>query len=587
MRRMSLSGIAGQAALVLVLGVTHAAPVRAQIARVRTAAPDAPKMLIVPFQRDSVDSTLAVGLADGFRDRIQDAWLTRFNPILKDGMNRALVESGFPTEVPLDHNVVIQLARFLNAKLLVEGNILQQSDDSLLIIARLSEAVGALPQSATASVTVARSRADHGTGASLANRLADAYRSFADVQQCRDKVQAQDYGAATRAAEVALERYPNSSSALLCLANVARAQHASQDSIVALLRRAASVDSLNTTVRRQLAQIYEQQGDTAALIDQLRHILNVDVSDRELRIRTAQLYVQIGEQKGDTSLARMYADSAVQLVDQGLARSPADLDLLTTKSIALAVAHRWAQAAEQLETVASADTARVDSLFVFRIINYYRAIPDSTKWFAWLRRATTKFPHNAGYMFDLSSVALSQADTNTALDAARRYQALQPADLRANLLIARVLTAQGQVDSARAYALPVGADTLLRHYAAAFFIQSGAKALHDSAWARAADDLDTARTWSVSGSDNYITASFYEGIAQLQLAVQADQRANGSRGDCADVQLEKDYLNRAQANIIAGAARNRDQANNLLSNVIPAFQQRADAFTHNYKCPSS
>ncbi len=580
-----------QVATLAVLGAAFAlaAPASAQIARVRTASADAPKMLVMPFQLDSTpvhgDSALSVQIADGFRDRIKDAYLTRFNPILKDGMNRSLVESGFPTDVPLDHTLVIQLARVLNARLIVEGNVLDKPGDSLLVIARLAEAVGATPQSATASTTLPRARVGHETGADLANRLSDAYRSFGDVQQCRQKTDAHDYAAATRAAHTALERYAGSSGALLCLANIARAQNAPQDTVVSLLRRAASVDSLNTTVRRQLAQIYEQTGDTAALIDQLKHILTVDIRDKDLRIRAARLYVQIGGSKGDTAIARQYADSAVQLIDQGLRQSPADIELLMTKSIALAVARRWADAADQMETVASADTGKVDSLFMVRITNYYAAVPDSTRLLAWLVRAVARFPQQASYAYTLSNLALAKGDTTLSLSAARSYLAAAPNDARGHVLIARVLGAQGQTDSAMVHATAaVAADTNMRRFAAAFYIQAGGKALRDSMWARAAGLLDTARTWSEPRSQIYITASFFEGIAQLQMAVQADQRANATRNDCDDVRIELDLLGRSEQNIAAGAAQNRDQANNLLSNVIPAFRQRANAMSHNYKC---
>ena len=43
-----------------------------------------------------------------------------------------------------------------------------------------------------------------------------------------------------------------------------------------------------------------------------------------------------------------------------------------------------------------------------------------------------------------------------------------------------------------------------------------------------------------------------------------------------------DWWAQAEQNIIAGAAQNRDVANRLLSQAIPAYKQRADAFGHNY-----
>jgi len=118
-----------------------------------------PKLLVVPFQREPNDSALAVVLSDNIRNRVRGAHLTRFNPILKEGMCRTLTESGFPCDMPLDANSIRHLARFLNARLIIEGNVIPRGQDSVLIIARLVEASGATPQSATATMTVVRSRA--------------------------------------------------------------------------------------------------------------------------------------------------------------------------------------------------------------------------------------------------------------------------------------------------------------------------------------------------------------------------------------------------------------------------------------------
>lgn len=597
-RRVLVSAVQA-AGFALALSAVGAMPATAQIARVRTASADAPKLLVVTFQREANDSALAVQVADGIRDRVRNAHLTRFNPILKDGMCRALTESGFPCDMPLDQTVVRQLARFLNARLIIEGNVIPRGQDSVLIIARLVEATGQTPQSATASVTSLRSRAA-ASGGDLANRLAESYRAFEDVQQCRQHLASQRYPDALREANSALVRHPASSGALLCMANTLRAQNASQDTIESVLQRAVAVDSLNTTVRRQLAQIYEERGDTTRLLHQLWQILLIDVADKELRMRTARLYVQIGTQTQDTTRARIYADSAVGILNYALARNPADVDLLATKAIALAVRRSWDSAAASMEIIASADSQKVDSLFLLRMTNYLKAIPDSARLMTWTQIATQRMPSEPGYLYELATLAMARADTNLSLDAARRYTQLRPNEGRGHFLIARVFSARavvpqgerpapGVMDSLLVHAEAAAQDSALRPFTAGFFLQVGGRAMGDSNYTRAETLLTRARDLAPAGQLR-VQSAWFLGIAQFQLIRKADSTAENTpqperaTAGCAAVTRVRDLLPLAEQNIVAGVAYNRELGNQLLSQYLPAFRQRSDAFWRNFRC---
>jgi tetratricopeptide (TPR) repeat protein len=596
-QRRILASAVQAAGLALAVGAAATTPAAAQIARVRAASADAPKLLVVVFQRDPNDSALAVQVSDAIRDRIRNAHLTRFNPILKDGMCRTLTESGFPCDVPLEQTQLRPLARHLNARLIIEGNVIPRGQDSVLVIARLVEASGQSPQSATASVTTLRSRAA-ATGGDLANRLSESYRSFEDVQQCRQHLEAQRFPQALQEARNALRLHPSSSAALLCMAMTMRAQNAPQDTIETVLRQAVAVDSLNTTVMRQLASIYEQRADTARLIGMLSKILSIDYADKALRIRTAELYVRIGQQTGDSAVARAYADSAVRLIDAALERSPADIELLLTKSIGMAVKRQWDSAAATLELVASADSQRVDSLFLHRMTNYLKALPDSARLLTWTRIATVKAPTQAGYWFDLANLAMARADTNLSLEAARQYSQLLPNDGRGHLLIARVFSARVTqtnppdrvlIDSLYVHANAAAQDSTLRPFAAGFFLQVGGRAMADTNFARAESLLTRARDYSAPGQLR-VQSSWFLGIAQFQLIRKADSTAEATpqneraTAGCAAVTRVRDLLPLAEANIGAGAAVNRELANQLLSQYLPAFRQRSDAFWRNFRC---
>src|SRR5258708_24567059 len=159
---------AAGAAVALALATPGA---RAQLARPRTASPDAPKLLVMPFQRDRADSALSLLVADGARERLRTNHLDQFNPISRADLCRALTESGFPCDIPLDASTTRQLARFMNIKYVVEANMIRRSGDSLLVVARLSEAQGTDPQAATASAVPTLQQARTRTGSGPITRL--------------------------------------------------------------------------------------------------------------------------------------------------------------------------------------------------------------------------------------------------------------------------------------------------------------------------------------------------------------------------------------------------------------------------------
>ncbi len=557
--------VAGSVALALAVWPV---PAQAQLARQRGPDPNAPKLMVVPFQREGGDSALAVTIADGARDRIATAIPYRFNVIAKGPMNENLAGSGFPVDVPLEISTVRQLARFLNARAVLEGNILRRPGDSVLVIARLGEVVGPNPQSATAVTVVPRARAGAAIGGELANRLLDAYRSFEHVTACNRWVDSSNYARAQQAVDRALQAYAGSATAYLCLARIRRGANAPPDSILAALLRAHDSDSLNSLVLRQLATIYQERADTTAMLHELHHVLSVDVRDNDLRIRVARLYVQRG-----------MPDTALVIVDEGLVANPSSVELLQTKSIALAADNRWRDAATTLSQVAEVDSSNIDSLFAVRITNYYRSIPDSAALLTWLRIVTTRLADQVPYHYSLGEMLFVVGDTAGAIEANRRYMALNPADGRGHLAAARYLAAARQYDSALVHVDAVMGDSTLRTFTPAIYLQAGLQAYRDSNWTRAAALLGQARPYATG---RVLTpVAFFLGLSQVQLGVVADNDAQTNR-NCDAARRAGDLWNSAEQNIIAGVAQNRDAANQLLSQVIPAYKQRADAMTRNF-----
>ncbi len=597
--------VGAPAALLLALG---ASPLTAQLARVRQPSADAPKILVLPFERDRPDSALSLVVADGARERLRVAHLDRFNPITREGLCRALTESGFPCDVPLEPSVVRQLVRWLNAKFVVEGSMIRRPNDEVLVVARLSEAAGADPQAATTSVVTSLQRIGSATGSEIINRLMQGYETFDQVAECRHRLDLHDYAGAMRRARDALRDFPNNAGAHVCIARILEAQNAPADSVIAALHDAYIRDTLNTGVMRRLAQKYEAQHDTTNLLDMLRRILTIDTRDNDLRIRTMYLMVQRG-----------LCDTAVVVVNQALRDNPASAELLNVKSIALAacaaqrrgaadslavgprkdsllraVSALWDSAGTTLALVADIDTTKVDSMFIVRITNDFRSVPDTTRWIRWVAAATVKFPGQLDNWYTLASVRMVKGDSSGAFEAARGLLSHVPAGAdsssspqirgyfaRGSYVVAMLFVGRGPLDSAIAYInSAVRADSTIRPQSAFVYLQAGLKSLRDSVYVVAAERLQKAHDYGTGRL--LVTASLYLGLSQVQVARALDTQVAANHS-CDDARRLPDLWNAAEQNVAQGAAQNRELANQLLT-AVAAFKQRADAMMHNFHC---
>jgi tetratricopeptide (TPR) repeat protein len=567
-----------------VLGAaTLAAPAAAQFARVSTSR-DAVKVLVVPFSRPDRDSAMSVMLSNALRERLKIAYSDRFNVIEKRVIDTNIVISGFAVDMPLDPTNARQLGRVLNARLLVEGIILPAGDDSVQVVGRMAEVVGQRPQSATASVLLERRRVNAGTANEIGNRLADFFRSFEPAKSCNLFREAQDYVKALDAARTALSRYPASSQALLCMAQVLEAQHASPDSIVHLLNLAQSSDSMNVVAQWQLARYAEGRGDTLALIHSLHHILIADFGNNEVRINLARLFTTKG-----------MPDSALTVLDTALNRNPNQADLLDMRSRIYSSMRRFPLAGADLARVAELDTGKVDSAFVFRIVNYFQQANDTASLTTWVRRGTERFPSQTTYWYQLSSILWARNDSTGAVTAIRGYVRLLPAEGRGHLALASYLSALGQVDSALAHALAAGqADSTFRSSAAGILYRAGAEKLRAQDYPGAADLLQRAKDWATGPAAARIQPgiAYYLGLAQYQMAVAADGEAQAAStpaqrdARCDAVRRDLALLAQSNDNVTAGGRTNPETAQQLLTQAIPAYRQRAQTFARQARCPA-
>jgi tetratricopeptide (TPR) repeat protein len=558
-----------------------AVPAAAQVARVTTSVTSV-KVVVVTFSRLDRDSALSVLIANAVRDRLKIAYADRFNAVDKRLIDTNLVAAGFPPDMPLDPTLARQLARVLNARLLLEGVILQLGDDSIEVVGRLSEVTQTLPQSASASVRLERRRAGTGTGNEIANRLADSFRSFEPAKQCQAFRQAQDFAKALNAANDALRRYQNSSQALLCMAQVMRAQNAPPDTVIRVLQRALNSDSMNVLAQWQLMRFYEERNDTSGMILTMHHILIADANNNEVRIALVRLHI-----------ARNEPDSALRILNESLDRNPNQADLLDVRSRVHSMMSRFGDAAADLVHVGQVDSTKVDSALVFRIWSNFKLAHDTASQLAWGDTATRRFPTQTSYWYDLAQLRRAKGDSAGSMQAIRGYLRVLPNDARGNLVYAGYLYDAGQFDSAQVRALAAAAaDSTLRGSAAAILFGIGAR-LRAEHPAEAADLLQRAKDWATTAPPRTREQiAFFLGIAQYQLAVAADSAAQAASGRdqtsarCDAARREAGLIDQVEANVTAGGRTAPETAQQILTQAVPAYRQRAVAFIRTARCPA-
>jgi tetratricopeptide (TPR) repeat protein len=567
--------------------VCLAVPAFAQLVR-QPAPPAGPKLLVVTFGRVvPADSDIAIEVGDAFRERFHLAHTDDFTTIQKRVMCDALDQSGFNCTTELEPTQVGQLANVMNARYIADGRIFPRGRDSLLILVRLVQAIRTNPMGTAAALVLPRSKVSGSAGTALADRIDDKFRSFEYIQRCRDEREQKNYEKAVDAARRAMRYDPQSGGALLCLALTLQDQGSPRDTVQKVLEAAHDADSLNTTVARQLAFMYQEQHDTTQLLHMLHHILEVDINDNELRKSAAQLYVLRG-----------HADSAVMLLDVALQRNPNQWDMLNLKAIALGVEDKWDSAVAVMNFAAEADSSKVDSTFISRTQEFATRLGDTAQILRWVQRGTQKVPTWASNWYLYATLLLGKNDTTGAMAAVKQFMTLQPNDGRGHLVYATLLQATGQEDSALVHGrMAAEVDSTYRPAAAGIFLRAAVKALQASVWPRADTLFGQARQWATGDAQNTATfylgvAQFQEGYQQLQVAdtayrkLQAKDQTARDPG-CAALRASAEFFNQAEANMSSQAAVNRETANQLLT-YIPQFRASLTQLgsARALKCPS-
>jgi tetratricopeptide (TPR) repeat protein len=397
------------------------------------------KLLVLPLAAAAADSATSIAVSDAVRERIAQLAKYKVMVVAKAKLCEALTASGFPCDGLLDEQQARQLARFLQVQAFVTGT-LRRRDATLAANVRVVD-IGGSGMAASFTVT----NGNPGTPAALAEaitqRLNTIIRASEQARECTLNRQRGQFQRALQAAQKALAVDPTSAGAHLCIATVYEAQRLPVDSIIAASERALKGDSLNSAALENIARGYQQKGDTLKATDAFIRQLDGEPRNTSRRLAIVQLLRQMKQYQ-----------RAVDLLDAGLAVSPADQQMLGLKTQICIEGELWRCALSGLLVQAEHDSSLLrDTTFLMTAIGAAQQAADTQALVALTRSAVKNYPSNQSFLKALGAAFEQAGIVDSALIVYKRALALQPGgDVNLSLLVAKTIVDHAVYDTARA-----------------------------------------------------------------------------------------------------------------------------------------
>ncbi len=405
-------------------------------------------LILPPMPDNPGDSTYAVQVGDAIRKKIDGKLRLKLRVVPKDRMAEALGNSGFSPDAILDDNGAIQLARFMNVDAYLWGTLSRTDNVPSLHLRLVDNRRSGLSGWVTVKGVPGKDVDDF---ASLVADSVDVQVKAAEqARECLDRRDKKEFGSAEDRAARAFRIAPNHPAAALCLAAVLEIKKASIDSQIAVYQRAAEGDPDLARAWDGLSRLYQQKGDSAAWADALIKNLETNPTDMRLRFAAVELLYR----------TKQYARS-VQLLDQGLERSPGDNGATSLKARSCFDGQLWACAVSSLGARFNQDTSlQRDSLYIMKVMvaagavndsamvaaqpewarPYYRTTSDNQAMEKWTGIAVEKFPNSVTFWKRRAAALQVNGKADEALAALRRVAQLDPQDFASRLQIGNVLS---------------------------------------------------------------------------------------------------------------------------------------------------
>jgi tetratricopeptide (TPR) repeat protein len=416
-------------------GFAAGLPCTPLVAQLRSSRPipaqqNLPRLLVAnPHSFSAQDSTAAVRVGAGLRDRIEKSADRWFKVVLRAQMNEALQQYAYPVDALLPPLVARQLGQSLNARAMVVSTLQRGEGGRFTLEARLAN----MNDDAGFIVRAVQNPNEslEEFGARGADALSPAFRALQDAKAC-DNQRATAADKAAESAVKALRVQPNHGLAEYCLAQLAIAKKAPVDTIIDHLKNATKGDRLSLPVWTALAVQYQAKGDSAATIETFKEMLRVAPTNEALRKEAFRLFLGYGKPEAAEDVAR-----------EGIANDAANADLYDLLSSACLFQDKPEKnkcAVDALVQVYALDTTKADTTFYTKITFAASRPPEDTARFLhWAQRGVAKYPQSGILLGQLAQAYSVAGPVDSALAVTIRLMAVDSSDLTPVLRLAQTL----------------------------------------------------------------------------------------------------------------------------------------------------
>lgn len=367
---------------------------------------------MVPILR-SPERGLGKQIGDALRERLAGEFLMRTLWVIPwSDLENALTSSGYSSSEPLNANDTKQLATLVRAEEYVEGTVLRENGevtaDLDMYLTRGAEGqVQPLPKvSGARPGDVARTLSKH---------VEEARKQLPHVQACMLSWRQNKYAEALGAARKAIDAYPQSSLARLCILEVYNSQKLGADSMIAASEAVLAIHPENRRALAIAADAYNEKSMEDKYIQTLMTLMAANPTDVRLQERVVNALAASGK----AQLARPIIDEAVKL-------NPGDPSLVRLQWKIYLALKDWKDAVVVGEEMIKTDTAAADSSFFNALIAAYASDSLPQKAAEAAARAAAKFPNNAGFLVAQAQLSRQVGQLPQALDAINKAIALDP-----------------------------------------------------------------------------------------------------------------------------------------------------------------
>ncbi|MFQ5703085.1 MAG: tetratricopeptide repeat protein [Gemmatimonadales bacterium] len=514
------------------------------------------------------------------RNKYRQKWGVIKKTVIED----LLVSSGFSATTIVDHTMVEQVAKALQADGYMYGWLSRK---------------GRTPELTYRMVDVRRTGMagwmkvigqPEDPPRTFARRVMDSLRTqvkAADLaRDCSARRDRGDFKRARDRAYKAFELYPNHPAAAMCLSYVFEATRQGPDSIIWAYEKAAKGDSLYLLAWENLARQYQRRGDTARAVNAFAKQLRAHPDDQDIRYTVAAGYIA----------TKNYARGR-QIIEEGLRRDPDNLKFVGLKARGCFEGAMWDCALEALTQQYELDSSLVgDTSFYQQVFAIARQVRDTAAMLRWASEGLQYAPNSLPFWRARATLLQRAGVQDSALMAFERLIELDPADALTLLTVTTIHARELKIDSATPLdtaALTelegllerlggLSKDTTVIMRVAGMYYTTGQKLVQlqidiplGVSWLEKAQSYD----WQ-----NKVTApaNFWIGFGLFVVARAMDTEILDSES-CSQIGEYQQVLNRGFQAMTAGRSVAPKNADQLLS-VYRQLRARPAQFRQAYKC---